>query len=436
MRGSLPDISFDMPPPCHEIGNDMLTPPARRCTVVLLALALLAAACGDGDVKHDASPDALVNEGRQGPTTELPLLAGYNHSNEVAIAANDGTVVVAAINLILADRSSFESGPSTGFRRVATYVSLDEGAVFGEPTPIAESFVDSTDPVVQVGADGRFWLAALDGGATQNASIFQSAEPSLGWTPVGSPVGTGDKVWIAAGADAIYAQGADAVFKIASVDGQVLASHQYSEVSRNAVSAYVDETGGAHVLTFLPDVLSWDGGEPPRSTLLPEHSSLANTWTRAAGAIGPHANGGHWLIRSLRTEQGAPIVVRTLPGEAGDVPLTAEDGVAFLPAAAADELGRVHVVWYDTGDERGVLRYTHSVSADLSEGFLPSLVVDDDACPGSRWYPYSSSDPVRPPGGRRLREYIGIAIDGSRAHIAWTHAPGPPSRVRVTYVDF
>jgi hypothetical protein len=60
------------------------------------------------------------------------------------------------------------------------------------------------------------------------------------------------------------------------------------------------------------------------------------------------------------------------------------------------------------------------------------MVIDPDACPGGNWYPYFSSAE----GGRRLREYIDITVDGNRAHLAWTHAPVAPSRVYSAYVQF
>jgi hypothetical protein len=213
-----------------------------------------------------------------------------------------------------------------------------------------------------------------------------------------------------------------------------------TEVDRNAVDGYVDTLGAAHFLTLKPEVVTWDGtGVTDVSGTLPPLAEEANVWTRSSGAIGLTAFGTEWLIRALRTADGAHVVWRERHLDQGDdgvdVPITATDGVAVLPVAAVDASGRVHVVWYDTTAARGVLRYTHSVSSQLDDGFLPSIVVDDDACPGNRWYPYSA-DPRLPDGGRRLREYIGIAISGTRAHVAWTHAPIAPSRVRTTYIDF
>src|SRR5262249_46994735 len=71
-------------------------------------------------------------------------------------------------------------------------------------------------------------------------------------------------------------------------------------------------------------------------------------------------------------------------------------------------------------------------SSDLTQGLLPPIVIDPAALPGSGWYPSFDSAA----GGRRVREYIEIAVDGNRAHLAWTHAPTAPSRVYAAYVEF
>lgn len=72
-----------------------------------------------------------------------------------------------------------------------------------------------------------------------------------------------------------------------------------------------------------------------------------------------------------------------------------------------------------------MLRYARSASSDLSQGFGASTVLDRNAAPGGGWYPFLDSAT----GGRRLREYIDVAVDGDRLHVAWTHAPAAPSRV-------
>jgi hypothetical protein len=94
----------------------------------------------------------------------------------------------------------------------------------------------------------------------------------------------------------------------------------------------------------------------------------------------------------------------------------------------------LHVAWYDSSGTFGQLVYAHSETNDLQGAYTQPIVVDGDACPGDGWYPYKvDHDPA---GGRRLREYIGIAITGRRAIISWTHAPEAPSRIRIAHVDF
>lgn len=107
-------------------------------------------------------------------------------------------------------------------------------------------------------------------------------------------------------------------------------------------------------------------------------------------------------------------------------PLTGPEANAFFPAAALDYRGRLHVVWYDTAGDSGVLRYAHSRgAAPFADGFIDPIEIDPDATPGNGWYPGPQTDN----GERRLREYIGLAVDEDLVHIAWTHSPHPPSRV-------
>lgn len=129
-----------------------------------------------------------------------------------------------------------------------------------------------------------------------------------------------------------------------------------------------------------------------------------------------------WLCRC----SGAP------PGAGIDLPLSAPGAKAFMPAGATDRSGRLHAIWYESDGAKGQLVYTRSNSSDFTARFSPPLVIDPDACPGEGWYPHFNSAT----GGRRLREYVDVAIDGNRAHLAWTHAPTAPSRVMTTYVEF
>ena len=117
-------------------------------------------------------------------------------------------------------------------------------------------------------------------------------------------------------------------------------------------------------------------------------------------------------------------------GEA--IAISAPGVAAFMPGAAVDGEGRIHVIWYESSGARGVLKYARSIGRDLRMGFSSARIVDPDASPGQGWIPqYSASAP-----DRRLREYIDLAIDGRRVHAAWTHAPTLPSRIYTSHWDF
>jgi hypothetical protein len=132
---------------------------------------------------------------------------------------------------------------------------------------------------------------------------------------------------------------------------------------------------------------------------------------------------------------GAPVLIELFEGGrmATTKQLTEGGAIAFLPAATLDSDGLLHVVWYESNGAHGIVRYTHSKTKDLTGEYLPPVTLDADACPGDRWYPYSSGDD--PPGGRRLREYIDIATANGHTYVTWTRADAPPSRVVVARVD-
>ena len=405
---------------------------------VVLALGLAGAsvlACGGDDA---VTVDAVEDRRSVGPLTELPILEGYNHASETSIAARDGQVVVVFINQILADATSFESASLPDFRRVGVMRSADHGETFTSHVGLAPAEFETSDPLVRVDGQGVFWAVAIDADA-DNAKVWSSADGGETFSELSVELPVWDKEWMVIDDDddVLFVQGAAGIIKF-DRQGTVIAEAAYdSGTGRNATGGYAHD-GSAYFLTMARRVIGWDGmGEPAQVGPQFYSGDRATMFTVCAGAIGATPNGQHWIVRSIHASTGSPVLlgVGELPGGPYvEQAVTPEDAVTFLPAAVQDEEGRLHVTWYDSSGDKGVLRYTHSLSTNLTEGFLPPIVVDGDACPGRGWYPHSSSD--LPPGGRRLREYIDIAVDGSRAHIAWTHAPEAPSRVFATYIDF
>src|SRR5262249_42584851 len=161
---------------------------------------------------------------------------------------------------------------------------------------------------------------------------------------------------------------------------------------------------GAHFSTSEGAILLWDGSNRPATqegdavfiTDLPDPDGVP---LRAAVPIGPTLDGGQWIVRATGTPSSARILarVRHLPAAGSDMPLTSETSKAFLPTAAIDAQGRLHVAWYRSDGPVGVLELVRSLSSDLTRGFGPPLIIDSEACPGQGWFPYFDSST----GGRR-----------------------------------
>jgi hypothetical protein len=452
----------------------MSLPLRSRCR--LFSLLLIFAACGDDstpvapdgpvDAPVDAAPDAntadalcmySVGDGSAdaipaecasgsagvtvGPLTELPFLpapaanCAYNTDFEASVAAKGGHVVIGHINLAI-------NGPSTYCsKRVALSISHDSGMTFAAPLDVPNSTSDTTDPVLQVDATGQFWLSRLTSSTSQACILASSADHGTTWRTVADGLACDDKEWMVVDStnQAVYGCAYAGCWKV-GFDGSMLAQ---SSSRGDGCSGYADGAG-AHFFrtTSNPvgigpaDIQVWNGtGDPVLEGNRINVGPDANLFNYTGTSLGRTADGGQWIIRAVRTGNLSSLVlrVRHLPGDEGtDIPIGTAGEVAILPSAALDATGKLHVVWYDSACANGVLKYAHSLTSALVDGFTPAQIIDPNATPGMGWYPYY----VGANADRRLREYIGIAVDGNRAFIAWTHAPSCTSRIWTTYVDF
>ena len=403
-------------------------------------LVLVPLACSSTGGAGDAmpTPDSLAQDAptapRLGPTIELPLLPSadpsrpFNHSAEVSIAAVGEVVVVAAIHMHFARADSFDV---TGFhKRVGIWTSTDRGVNYSDA--IDPGLGDqTTDPVVRASRDGTLWHAFWDtnGGPI---TLAKSTDNGYQWVRVVADHG-GDKPWFAIDDtnEAIYLADTAGYYKY-TTEGTLIAS---SAPGTQMANAYVDDTGALFATAGL-SVQGWDGEGEPTTLAGPfPAGENAELTTRICWATGRTNLGDIWAVHATRNATTANVVLRVVDS-AGQLTyernLNGAGTAAYFPSAIADSQGRVHAMWYEDQGATAVVKYTHSRSSDLIQGFRAPLVVDANAAPGDGWYPAPISDT----GQRRLREYIDIAVTGQRAHIAWTHAPRPPARVRVSYVDF
>jgi hypothetical protein len=91
-----------------------------------------------------------------------------------------------------------------------------------------------------------------------------------------------------------------------------------------------------------------------------------------------------------------------------------------FPEVVVDDLGQVHVAWYDKRDEVdgcGTLTNTYwTVSSDGGQTFRPAQKVSSTPSP------WECSG-----GGPNIGDHLGLAAGGGRVHIAWTEVGCPDS---------
>lgn len=408
-----------------------------------LGLAVAAAACGgssggeaDAGDRFDArAPDAGPEPPYLGPVHELGLLPPqgglvYNHSNEVQLAVSGDRIAVAYLNLHFVSADDFTTD-ATFIRTLGVAVSEDGGASF-DPPAAAPFGRQPTDPNLRVDPDGTFWLATFDFDTidTGGKGAIARSSDARSWTAVVEEEDFGDKNWLAIDPDGgeVFVAAVAGWWRIA--DGVVTRS---TDAGAQFVGGYARDGAVAYSQTTSGQVMRWDGSAAPSTD--PAPAPVGSTFYHTVSMpLGPTADGGEWFLRSTGDTAAAPLMLFHAPaaGPEADIALTDADAITFLPAADLDDQDRLHVVYYDSsGGAAGRLLYTHSLAGDFSRGFTDPMVIDSEATP-ALFFPEIDT----PSGARRLREYVDIQVAGSRAYIAWTHAPVAPSRVHAGYVQF
>jgi hypothetical protein len=397
-------------------------------------VAVIASACGDNlraPTAQDAAadPDALPELG-----IDLPLLVaddpslGFNASREVSVVARGGVAVIASINEHFKDPASYDQD-ATFQKRVAVNVSTDGGATFSSAIDPGHGVI-TTDPVVRFSDDIGFTLVTLD--LLERGGISKSTTGTV-WSPIVLDLPLGDKEWFALD-DAnqqLFVAATDGCFRL-GYDGVVRSSN--ASCGRQTADAYLD-TDGAHFATIDQSVVRWSGldNDPGIVELAPLDLGNTGSFYTALACNRAPFPGGVWSVRARSDDNLGSIVLRVEQGNSlNEARLSRPGANAFLPTATTDAEGRLHVAYYDSSGGAGRLLYIHSLGGPpYDTGFTEPKVIDPNAVPAG-FYPFFST----PDGGRRLREYIGIAVDGDVVYIAWTHSPAPPSRVRAVGFRF
>jgi hypothetical protein len=340
-------------------------------------------------------------------------------------------VLAAYVNRNLLSADGWDDNPDApnGGRQVAVALSTDAGETFAltEVDPVEGNF---TDPVIRVTEDGSFWLVRLR--IPEYTCAIHRSTDGLTWSS-GADIPCGDKPWLAVENTAAWVA-SQAGFARVPADGS---SNTFAmETGFGSAIAGSATTVGTSMLHLLQNgtyyLERWDGlmatAEVQIADLAggPGRDFIFGMFSAATG----HTMGGQdWIVRTVFMGE-TPTVVLWVGDDTGgsEILVSAPGEMGFFPAATLAADGRLHVIWYDTSGQTGALLYVRSRSSDLLEGFDPASIIDREALPGGSWYP--SLDEIR-----RLREYIDITTDGARAHLAWTRAVEPPSRVYTTWVE-
>jgi hypothetical protein len=91
-----------------------------------------------------------------------------------------------------------------------------------------------------------------------------------------------------------------------------------------------------------------------------------------------------------------------------------------LPGVSVDELGTVHVAWYDRRDHPGcdpLVQTYWTSSTDGANTFLPSLALSTQS---SRWHGYMGFSP-----GANIGDHLAVTSRGGRTYVLWTEIDHP-----------
>jgi hypothetical protein len=416
-------------------------------SIACLLIAALLTGCGGSSNAQEVDASLVdahggSNQPRVGPLVELPILEPvdsdfpFNHTHEVSVAAYGDDVIAAYVNRHLLSEDSFEADPASILRRVGVAVSHDAGDSFVLQDPAGTANENTSDPVARAGSDGTFWLARISFGGARECLINRSNDGGRAWPLFVGAIPCGDKEWIAVddATERIYMSAVGGWWKYTQSGGFVASSavadgHKFAGYGSGGRALFVAAGADSY------DLWSWDGtGDPALEVSLEPGGPFPvppSEESRTCVAIGETIDGKPWVVREVSDDKSVVARVLDLPADTGtDVRISRPGSTAFFPAADTDDLGRLHVVWYESTADEGVLLYSHSLSSDFSAGFLDPTVVDPVAVPTGGWHPLMTQPEIR-----RLREYIDLAVSGQRAYVAWTRAASPPSRVYFARIE-
>lgn len=99
-----------------------------------------------------------------------------------------------------------------------------------------------------------------------------------------------------------------------------------------------------------------------------------------------------------------------------------------MPSLAVDDLGQLHVAWYDRRDDTVCGKFVHTYWTESLDGavtFLPARRLSGQ--PGSWQQIAGTSDATN------IGDHLGLAATGDRAYVLWTDARGMPGDLADIY---